>query len=62
MSKQRVTKLGSNANNALNVEVTYWNMNNASSDLYRNISSHLALLCCLFPKRHRTVPLGKIQN
>jgi hypothetical protein len=59
--KQRVTILDGNANNGLNAGVTYWNLNNASGNLNRNIGSHLSLLISKV-KRHRTLPLGKTQN
>lgn len=52
MSKQRVTKLGRNANNALNAGVTYWNLNNDTTNLNQNISSHLSLLSCLFLQKN----------
>lgn len=36
-----VTKLGANWNNGLNTSAFYWNLNNASSNRNRNISSQL---------------------
>ena len=51
MLKQRVTKLGSNTNNALKTGVTYWNLNNASDNQNQNISSHLTLPSCLFSQK-----------
>ena len=60
---QRVTKLGRNTNNGLNAGVTYWNVNNSSSNRNRNIASHLALRALLiYSEDHRTMPLGKTQN
>jgi hypothetical protein len=40
-AKNQVTKLGANWNNGLNTSAFYWNLNNASSNRNRNISSHL---------------------
>ena len=39
--KTNVTKLGANWNNGLNTSAFYWNLNNASSNRNRNISSQL---------------------
>ena len=44
---QRVTKLGRNTNNGLKAGVTYWNVNNSSSNRNHNIASHLALRALL---------------
>ena len=38
----QVVKLGGNTNNGANAGVTYLNADNASSNLNRNISSHLS--------------------
>lgn len=63
MSKQRVTKLDGNANNALKTGVTYWNLNNDTSNRNQNITSHLASRSLLIhSKWHRTMPLGKTQS
>ena len=40
-TKTNVTKLGANWNNGLNTSAFYWNLNNASSNRNRNISSQL---------------------
>lgn len=40
-TKINVTKLGANWNNGLNTSAFYWNLNNASSNRNRNISSQL---------------------
>lgn len=37
----KVTKLGAKWNNGLNTSAFYWNLNNASSNRNRNISSQL---------------------
>jgi len=39
----QVAKLSGNANNGTNAGVTYWNMNNSSSNDNVNISSQLSL-------------------
>ena len=39
--KTKVTKLGAKWNNGLNTSPFYWNLNNASSNRNRNISSQL---------------------
>lgn len=39
--KNQVTKLGANWNNGLNTSAFYWNLNNASSNRNRNISSQV---------------------
>jgi hypothetical protein len=38
---KKVTKLGAKWNNSSNAGTFYWNLNNASSNRNRNISSHL---------------------
>lgn len=38
---KKVTKLGSKWNNSANAGTFYWNLNNASSNRNRNISSQL---------------------
>ena len=40
-TKNQVTKLGAKWNNGLNASAFYWNLNNASSNRNRNISSQL---------------------
>lgn len=40
-TKNQVTKLGAHWNNGLNASAFYWNLNNASSNRNRNISSQL---------------------
>lgn len=40
-AKTKVTKLGANWNDGLNTSAFYWNLNNASSNRNRNISSQL---------------------
>lgn len=39
----QVTLFGSNANNGANAGGFYWNLNNDSSNLNRNIGTHLAV-------------------
>jgi len=40
----QVAKLGGNTNNTLNAGVTYWNLNNASTNDNINIGGQLSLL------------------
>ncbi len=60
-----ITIASSNWNNGSNAGTFYWNLNNATSNSNRNISTHL--LCGVFKfKSHfdkmRALPLGKTHN
>lgn len=55
---KKVTKLGANWNNGLNTSAFYWNLNNASSNRNRNISSQLVNARNSAPLKYR----GLISN
>lgn len=55
----QVTLFSRNANNGTNAGSFYWNLNNDSSNLNRNIGTHLAVAAM----RHKTPALtGKYSN
>lgn len=55
------TQLGGNWNNGTNARTFYWNLNNTSSNVNRNISTHLANFVKTVRSRY-TLPLGKTQK